>query len=171
MATINAFDATKVAPADAFDLIPVGEYVAMITGSENRFTKSGGEMLKLTVTIIEGPYKDRKVWAQLNLVNANPKAVEIAQRELSAICHATGVMQLADSAQLHNRPLVVKLGQELSEEWGDKNVVKAWKPVTKTAPLTPPSFQTPSKPSAGSSEPAWKAQTAPHPAHESDPPF
>jgi hypothetical protein len=159
MASITAFDATKVAPAEAFDLIPIGDYVAMITASENKATKSGGEMLKLTVTIIEGQYKDRKVWAQLNLINANPKAVEIAQRELSSICHATNVLTLTDSAQLHNRPLVVKLGQERSEEWGDKNTVKGWKPLVKTAPLAPPTFEPSSSPS--SPAPAWKAPTTP----------
>ena len=35
-----------------------------------------------------------------------PPTVEIAQRTLSAICHATGLMQVDDSEQLHLIPLI-----------------------------------------------------------------
>jgi hypothetical protein len=160
MASMNAFNATKVPPASSFEVLPPGDYIAMITDSENAITRKGGEMLKLTVTIIEGEHKDRKVWANLNLINDNPKAVEIAQRELSAICHATGVMMLTDSAQLHNRPLVVRLNAVHDPQWGDRNEVKGWKAVEKTAPLSPPTFHQPSTASAGSSGPKpWDIQT------------
>ncbi len=71
-------------------------------------TKSGnGSYLQLTFTILEGEYKNRIVWARLNLNNANATAVKIARAELSAICHAVGVMQPKDSVELHNIPLLI----------------------------------------------------------------
>ena len=42
-------------------------------------------------------------------MNANPQTVEIAQRQLSALCRAVGQMQVTDSEQLHFRPMTVTL--------------------------------------------------------------
>ena len=43
-------------------------------------TKTGnGQYLQLAFEIIEGEYKNRKVWARLNLENANADAVRIAR--------------------------------------------------------------------------------------------
>lgn len=71
-------------------------------------TKTGsGSYLQLTFQIIEGPYKNRFVWARLNLDNPNQTAVKIARAELSAICRAVGVMMPRDSAELHNLPLMI----------------------------------------------------------------
>ena len=176
MAALNAFDATKVAPAvSVSDCVPAGEYVAMITESSMAVTKSGGEMLKLTLTILEGQHQNRKVWANLNLINANPTAVEIAQRELSAICYAVGVLNLNDSAQLHNKPLVIKTAVKTDPQYADRAEVKAWKAVS---PLSKPTSAVSPAQNSGSASlaPAWKPATqasqvaggAVRP-HESDP--
>jgi len=159
MAALNAFDATKVAPAvSVSDCVPAGEYVAMITESSMAVTKSGGEMLKLTVTVLEGQHQNRKVWANLNLIHANPTVVEIAQRELSAICHAVGVLNLNDSAQLHNKPLLIRTVVKTDPQYSDRAEVKAWKAVS---PLPKPTSAVSPAPSSGSasSAPAWKPAT------------
>ena len=159
MAALTAFDATKVAPtASVSDCVPAGEYVAMITESSMAVTKSGGEMLKLTVTILEGQHQNRKVWANLNLIHANPTVVEIAQRELSAICHAVGVLNLNDSAQLHNKPLVIKTAVKTDPQYVDRAEVKAWKAVSPLSKPTPAVSPAPNSGSA-SSAPAWKPAT------------
>jgi hypothetical protein len=130
MANIGHFDATNIAPREDFSPIPTGEYPALIIDSDLKPTKSNnGHYLELTCEVSAGEYKGRRVWARLNLDNPNPKAVEIAQRELSAICHATGVMKVTDSAQLHNKPLVIRV--EYVEAGGNRNSptneIKAWK--------------------------------------------
>jgi len=49
----------------------------MITDSEMKPTRNGdGRYLQLTFQILEGPYKNRFVWARLNLHNANETAVK-----------------------------------------------------------------------------------------------
>ena len=104
MAYIGSFDATTIEPAD-FSALPSGDYTALISSSEFRATKSGdGQYLVLAFQIVDGPKKGRMLWHNLNLINSNPKAVEIAQRELSAICRATGAMQIDNSDALHNKP-------------------------------------------------------------------
>jgi hypothetical protein len=108
MANLNGFNANNVDPAVDFEAIPANKYLAIITASEMKDTKSGtGQFLELTFQIIDGEYKGRLLWARLNLDNPNEVAVKIAQAELSGICRAVGVMQPRDSAELHNLPLVI----------------------------------------------------------------
>jgi hypothetical protein len=104
------FDATTVEPSAPIDVIPAGKYVAQIVNSEMRDTKSGsGQYLWLEIDIMDGQYKGRKLWDRLNLVNSNPQAAEIANRTLSAICHATGKMHITDSEQVHYIPMLIKV--------------------------------------------------------------
>ena len=47
MATLN-FNANDIAPTDSFDPLPAGEYLCVITGSEEKPTKTGnGSYLEL----------------------------------------------------------------------------------------------------------------------------
>ena len=83
MSTIN-FNANEVEPSTGYDPIPAGKYQAVITESEMKPTRTGnGQYLQLEFEIIEGEYKNRKVWARLNLENANADAVRIARADLS----------------------------------------------------------------------------------------
>ena len=108
MADLTGFDANQVEPTNDFEPIPAGRYVAMVTESEMKPTKSGaGSYLQLTFQILEGEHKGRLLWTRLNLHNANSTAVQIARSELSAICRAVGVMTPGDSVELHNLPLVI----------------------------------------------------------------
>lgn len=103
----QGFDATGVDTASNFDVIPAGEYEVIITASEEKFTKNGqGKYLELREEIQSGEYAGRLLFDRLNLKNSNAKAVEIAQRVLAQICHATGVMQVKNAEQLHNIPII-----------------------------------------------------------------
>ena len=102
MADLNGFNANDVEPTGNFEAIPAGKYLAAITDSETKPTKTGaGSYLQLSFTVLEGEYKNRVLWARLNLANPNQTAVQIARGELSAICRAVGVMTPRDSAELH----------------------------------------------------------------------
>ena len=149
MAQIGHFDATQVAPREDFSPIPSGEYVAQITDSELKPTSKGGHRLELAFEITEGDRKGRKVWANLNLDNPNPKAVEIAQRELSAICHAIGKLQVNDSQELHYKPMTIRVGIEQSPGYNDKNVIKAYKAATGGQGNAPASSSPTNAPSSG----------------------
>jgi len=109
MAILN-FNANSVDPASVFEAIPAGKYQAVISDSTMKPTKSGsGQYLELAFDIIEGEFKNRSLWARLNLAHPNELAVKIAQAELSAICRAVGVMAPGDSTELHNLPLVIRV--------------------------------------------------------------
>lgn len=104
------FDARTVAPAEAPEAIPAGWYNARVTNSEMKPTSDGsGAYLQLEMTILDGDFANRKLFDRINLQNKNPVATEIGYRQLSAVCHATGVIQVQDSQQLHGIPLKVKV--------------------------------------------------------------
>ncbi len=128
MADLNGFDARTVEPTADFEPIPAGKYLAAITDSEMKPTKSGtGSYLQLTFTILEGEYKNRVLWARLNLNNPNATAVKIARSELSAICRAVGVMQPKDSVELHNLPLLITVKLKKRQDTGELvNEVKGY---------------------------------------------
>jgi hypothetical protein len=120
MSNLNGFNANNVDPATDFEPIPAGKYLAVITDSEMKPTKSGsGHYLELTFQVIDGQYKNRLLWSRLNLDNPNAQAVQIAQGELSAICRAVGVMQPKDSIELHNLPLLVTVKCKKRDDTGD----------------------------------------------------
>ena len=131
------FDASSVQPLDVYEAIPAGEYEAVITDSEMKANKSNtGMFLELKTEIISGDYLGRKLTARLNLKNPSVKAVEMAKRELSSICHAVGVLQPRDSAELHNLPLVIKVKLIKREDDTSSNEIAGWK--AKEAPASQP---------------------------------
>ena len=136
MANLNNFNANQIEPTSNLEAIPAGKYLAVITESELKPTTSGsGSYLQLTFQVLEGDYKGRFLWSRLNLHNANPTAVKIAQAELSAICRAVWVLTPGDSVELHNLPLVINVKCRKREDSGDiTNEIKGYaKPEAVTA--------------------------------------
>ena len=128
MANLDGFDARTVEPSATFDPLPAGKYLAAVTASEMKQTKAGdGSYLELTLTVLEGQYKNRTLWARLNLDNPNKLAVKIARSELSAICHAVGVLAPKDSVELHNLPMVITVKVKKRDDTGDlTNEIKGY---------------------------------------------
>ena len=128
MADLGNFNANDVEPTGDFEPIPAGKYLAVITDSETKPTKSGnGSYLQLTFQVIDGEFKNRFLWARLNLANPNATAEKIARAELSAICRAVGVMTPNDSLELHNLPLVITVKCRKRKDTDEiENVIKGY---------------------------------------------
>jgi hypothetical protein len=109
LGNLGVFNVSEVEEKTAYEPIPVGWYSAFIEDSEMKDTRSGGEYLSLTFIITEGKYQDRKIFLNLNLVNSNEKAVEIARQDLGGICRAIGKEQITDSSELHDQPMDIKV--------------------------------------------------------------
>ena len=130
MASLNGFDASQVPEQQEFAALPEGQYVVIATASEMKPTKNGnGQFLQFTFEVLDGPQKGRKVWARLNLVNQNQTAVDIAQRELGAICRAVGIIKPNDSAELHNRPLLITVVVEVDDRKREGNTIKKYEAI------------------------------------------
>jgi len=150
----TAFDATGIEPTTGYNVLPAGKYRAQIVESEMRVTRNGmGQFLWLMLDIIEGQYQGRKLFDQLNLVNSNPQTVEIAQRTLSAICHATGKLQVNDSVDLHLVPMTIQVGVKPPKDgYSEKNTIRYLvpekAPVAPAYQAAPAASQTPAAPAA-----------------------
>ena len=122
-------------------------------------------MLQLVATVTAGQWKGRKLWVRLNIVNPSAAAVEIAQRELSAICRACGVMTLlADSLQLHNRAFLGNVEFEAAtEKGGARNNLIAYKPADGSMPaaqVAPTAHAAMPAPAAANAAPPWARASA-----------
>lgn len=150
------FNASGIDITNRYEALPAGDYVVMITESQERTTKNGdGSFLELTLEIQGGQMQGRKIWDRLNLSNPNSKAVEIAQRQLAQICHAVGNLAPRESSELHYKPMVAMVKVKHDERTGDmRNEVKGYKATTATGQAAPlpasaaPRAQAPAAPRA-----------------------
>lgn len=163
MAFLGAtFDATQVEPQGDYTPVPPGEYAVQIIASDMVETSTKtGQMLKLEMEIIEGDQAGRKLFDRLNLDNPNAQAVEIAQRQLSAICHAVGKMSVQDSEELHMLPMIAvvkvdppRTDKKTGKEYGPSNSIKTYKALGNAAPAASGGF------GGGGFKPAQQASTA-----------
>jgi hypothetical protein len=151
MANLQGFDANTVEPQQDYQPLPAGQYVAVITDSEMKPTKTGnGNYLQLTFQIVEGEHANRLIWVRLNLDNPNATAVDIARRELSSICRSVGVLVPTDSSDLHNIPLQILVGLKRRKDTDElQSEVKQYAKVGSTAEPKPAT-------DAGGNSAPWK---------------
>jgi hypothetical protein len=158
MASLSGFNAANIQPAQPlnFDPIPAGEYLGHITESEIAPLNSGnGNGLKLTFEVIDGQHKGRRIWEMLSIVHTNPKTQQIAQEQLSAICHAIGIMQPQDSAELHHKPILLTVAIRPADgQYKAKNIIKGYSKAS-GAPVAA------ARPNPAPFQPAPAAATAP----------
>lgn len=162
---MTTFDARQVEPNAAFEPIPTGWYPVKIIKSEMKPTNAkDGSYLELEVEVLSGEFAGRKGWDRLNLVNGNPTAVEIAYRTLSAICHATGVININDSSQLHGIPLQARFVLVAPRTVDNKNYdasndIRGYKAIDAANGAavagTPPWTPTPVVPTAATKPDGW----------------
>ena len=139
MAQLN-FDASKVDPALPYEAVPSDRYLVEITKSELKPTKAGdGSYLEFEYSILDGEYRGRKLWDRLCLNHPSAKTVEIARANLSAICHAVGILKPHDSTELHHIPLTITVKVKRDEGTGTMfNEVKGYAIRESHVPRTPP---------------------------------
>lgn len=114
---MTPFNAQQFDPTQSTGQLPVGKHPVKIIDSEVKANSANtGGYLQLTLQIIDGPQTGTTGAYRLNIYNQSQQAVDIAHRQLSAICHVIGVFNVQDSAQLHNIPFMVEVGLQKGEE-------------------------------------------------------
>lgn len=114
------FDVTNV---DVFvaggEPLPNGTYPMDITNMELKANNdaSSGHNLAIEWTVFEGEFKGRKHFENLNLWHTKSSAaVDIANKQLSSIGHAVGVLTGEDLTILANRHALVTVSLETSAD-------------------------------------------------------
>ena len=157
------FDASTVAPQASFTPIPAGTYTVSIDDSEIKSTRMGGQMAVFRLRVVEGQHSGRTIFARINVRNPSQQAEQIGQAQLSALCHAAGVLQLSDTAQLHNKVVRarVKIRKDESGQYGDSNEVNGFEATGGPAPAAAGFVaQAPAAAPAAVAQPPWKRAAA-----------
>ena len=171
MAQLN-FDATQVNPDQSFDPIPAGWYNMMIVETEMKSTKDGNSAyLQVTLKVVDGQYTGRQVFDRLNLQNQNLVAAEIAYKRLSAYCHATGIVRVQDSQQLHGIPFKARVSvrTDSTGQYDPSNEIKAVKHINEeTGTAAAPAQQGFQQPQQVSQQ-QWQQPSAQQPSAQQAP--
>lgn len=125
----EGFNSEEYEPAGDFDVLPAAWYPAVLIDSEMKLTKKeDGKYLACEFEIIDGQFKGRKAWANINMTNPSAECVRIGRGQLSALCKACGKPKPKDSSELRHIPIQLKLGVRRRQDTGElSNVVKAYK--------------------------------------------
>lgn len=133
-----SFNSTGKEAMQEGGVLPNGWYGMRIDEVDYEANKAGtGHFIKLTWEVIDGPHAGRKYWARLNVDNPNPAAVEIAEKELTSICQATGIESFDDESQLQGAQALVKLGIKKDAEGREENRAYGYKPYMPPAAAAP----------------------------------
>lgn len=143
-----------------FDPLPPDTYIGMVVDSKEKTTGAGGKMIVLEIDVQEGQYAGRKIFENLNIVNANPKAEKIAFEALGELSHAIKLTgKLTNTEQLHNKrfQMTLKVNPPREYEAVDpetgaktKKTSNANNSITKFLPL---GADAPKKPDAVAADP------------------
>ena len=119
--------------------VPAGTYLVQVEESELGETKKGGQMIKVMFNIVGEQQNGRKLFEQYNIVNDNPKAVEIGLGQIKSLVLASGasISMFKTPEQLIGLECLVKI-KVYEDDYGEKNSITSYKKLggteTRTAP-------------------------------------
>lgn len=122
-------------------VIPDGDYVVIVSKAEATRASTGKPMIKLQLTVADGPKRDRKLFTQITLAADNPFALQRWFKNLAcfgldaAYFNANPTLErIADD--LLNRGAIAVVGHR-PWEGTDRNEVKDYRPYAPTGPVPP----------------------------------
>lgn len=147
----QTFDATQWAPEQGGSAHPVGKFPMTIVNTEIKPTRDGNSGM----FVVEFQSDQGRISMRYNLWNtSSQQAVEIAHKQLSALCHATGIYRVDfsnEGAALRNGRCVVEVGyQNQTEE--DRKAGKT--PYVEVKRVYDLQGNEPGRPAAGGPQPA-----------------
>ncbi len=142
-------DGVKEVKTD-FEPLPDGDYLCQVEAAESKRTKKlDGTYVKVTFSVLEGDYENRKIWHNFNTTNPNPQAVDIGLSQLKAFFVAAGVtdgLQFEDESeiatQLEGQSCLCTVRTKTREGYSPTNEITKFKPyevkktTTKVNPTT-----------------------------------
>ena len=177
----ETFDASQVPPdTGSMDPVPAGAYPVIIVETDVATAKSlKGDVLKFEAEIRTTEFEGQKIFGNLNIRHDNPKAQSIGQAQLSAICHAIGLLHpITDSAELHDQIFAVRAKLTPAQgEYKAKNEITKYMKYDAAAPYGPgcdgtvPKGRDPNQPDPGEPAAVPRAQPQPVAAAPASPPW
>lgn len=115
---LQDFDASNVTPQQGISAHPPGMFDFAITHTYLKETKDKQGLL----FVVEFTSPAGRIENRYNIYNNSPQAMEIAQKELSALCHAVGQFRVSYPKDAQGMPIFDKAGMELRGKRGRMEV-------------------------------------------------
>ena len=118
----NDVDYSNMGSQDGkFDPLPDGEYTVIVARLEPSPTKRGGVMWKVGYQVVDGRYKNRYIWENLNVeCPGSAKAENIARAKILDICWALGYEDATEPSNLLNKPFTGVVKSKRDDYQSDK---------------------------------------------------
>lgn len=117
---------------DDFELLLPGKYRAVIAETTYKQTKrQDGRYVSVCFQVLDGRYKDRRVFMNFNIENPNEMAQKIGRGQFKQFLKAIGIeATLKEEADFHrqaaNRILFIDLDQETGKDGRTRNTVRKY---------------------------------------------
>lgn len=109
----GGFNANSFDPAQGGSQFPIGRHVVQVSGSAIKPTQDQTSgFLELKCIIQDGAHAGTECSHRFNIYHKDDQPRNIAERQLSAVCHVTGIMELHDTEQLHGQYYIVDVGMQ-----------------------------------------------------------
>lgn len=116
------------ARSGGFEPIPVGTALSVrISEATSKTTRTGGEMVQLTLTVIAGPHKSRKIWHNLHVVNRNEAMQHRDRRtlqDIAKIVYAGAINGESGLRALKGRDLLCTVIEHEQDEYNGRSQIK-----------------------------------------------
>jgi hypothetical protein len=120
-----------------FQPIPAGTYnVVPVEFTLTDTKENGGKYIKARFDVSDGPYANRVLWENINIINRNETAVSIGKKTIASLLGAVGIntnqpttMGLIRSTIGKRVAAKVAVEQDKTGQYGDQNRIKAILPA------------------------------------------
>lgn len=117
----GGFNAHGIDPSQGVGQLPIGRHLVEVIRTEIKANSANtGGYLMFILSIVDGQNAGLEGPHRFNLYNASEEAKNIAQRQFSAVCHVTGIMEVQDSDQFLGARYFVEVGLQKGEEAKEK---------------------------------------------------
>lgn len=130
MAQLNKkYVADEYGEIGTFEALPGGNYLLLCDDSEIKESAAKNDYLQIDFTVLSSDQKNmagKKFILRLNLWHDKQSTVDMAEKELAAICRAMGIPELDDTDVLHEKQVVAKMilvPAKPGSQYGDSNRV------------------------------------------------
>ncbi len=119
--------------------VPDGSYNVAIEKAEVKETKSGGKLIAVQFSVIDGPHSNRKIFNQYNFENASAQAVQIGLGQLKGMMKAFGHKnpnKLESTDELVGLKGVVRVKVEEDPGYGAQARIKSYAALATAGAVT-----------------------------------
>jgi len=139
-----SFNNDDVEAPEEYQQIPAGKYTMVVTDTDLMLTKKAkeandaklGQYIRVKFQIVSGEFQNRVIFQNFNVVNANPKAVEIGHQQFRNLLECCGIAKITDTSEIHQKVVVADIKNTPDTGYGIGVDVKRFYPVAKNQAST-----------------------------------